>query len=186
MDAVPRKRVVRVLLAAAVLLPAVLLLAWLINPFAAQSLDPRERILGLGLYHNVSESMLPTLQPGQVVLVRAGYYHAHRPQRGELVVVRVTTDGSQQRWLKRVVGLPGEQVEIRNGKVHIDGRMLAEPYVAPESRDSAYSRHMAAVTVAEGHYFLLGDNRDNSYDSRLLGSIDGQDLLARVVQWQKN
>lgn len=182
MDDVLRKRVVRVLLAAAVLLPTVLLLAYLINPFAAQSLDPRERILGLGLYRNASESMLPTLQLDEVVLVRAGYYHANPPQRGELVVLRVTLDGRQQRWLKRVVALPGEQVEIRNGKVHIDGRILAEPYVAPDNRHSGYSRHMGAVTVAQGHYFLLGDNRDNSHDSRLLGSIARQDLLARVIQ----
>lgn len=186
MDDVLRKRVVRVLLAAAVLLPKVLLLAYLINPFAAQSLDPRERILGLGLglglYRNASESMLPILQLDEVVLVRAGYYHANPPQRGELVVLRVTLDGRQQRWLKRVVALPGEQVEIRNGKVHIDGRILAEPYVAPDNRHSGYSRHMSAVTVAQGHYFLLGDNRDNSHDSRLLGSISRQDLLARVIQ----
>lgn len=182
MDEVLRKRVVRVLLAAAVLLPTLLLLAYLINPFAAQSLDPRERILGLGLYRNASESMLPTLQLDEVVLVRAGYYHANPPQRGELVALRVSLDGRQQRWLKRVVALPGEQVGIRNGKVHIDGRILAEPYVARHSRHSAYSRHMPVVSVAEGHYFLLGDNRDNNHDSRLLGSIARQDLLARVVQ----
>ena len=126
--------------------------------------------------------MLPTLQLDDVVLVRAGHYHANPPQRGELVVLRVTLDGRQQRWLKRVVALPGEQVEIRNGKVHIDGRILAEPYVDADNRHSGYSRHMAAVTVAQGHYFLLGDNRDNSHDSRLLGSIARQDLLARVIQ----
>lgn len=177
-----RQRALQVLLAAAILLPVALLLLYLVNPFAAQSLDPRERILGLAPYRNASQSMLPGIQRGEVVVARAGYYHANLPQRGELVVLRVSHEGRQQRWLKRVVALPGEQVDIHNGKVRIDGRILAEPYVDPHRRRRAYSRQMAAVSVPDGHYFLLGDNRDNSYDSRLLGSIPRHDLLARVVQ----
>ena len=106
------------------------------------------------------------------------------PERGDVVVFRPTPEPDRD-FIKRVIGLPGESVEVRNKKVYIDGQPIAEPYVhfifPPEPEDNGGStqdlpdfdvtRSYGPVTVPAGHYFMMGDNRDNSTDSRFLGQV---------------
>lgn len=175
-----RRSIVCVLIASIVLIPAASLAMYAFNPFGARSLDPRQRILGHGLYRVPSSSMLPGIVPEQVLLTRAGYYTTHAPQRGDVVTLLVPEHEGQV-WLQRIVGLPGETLGIVDGTVHIDGAALEEPYVAGDNVRTDYALTFAPVRVPEGHYFMMGDNRDNSVDSRLQPMTRREDLTGKVV-----
>jgi signal peptidase I len=124
----------------------------------------------LRLYVIPSKSMSPTLTPGDKIVVdsRSGM----APGRGELWVFTMPTGGTG---LKRVIALPGETVEVSGGQVRVDGRPLAEPYLAGPI---GYS--MPAVRLKAGEYFVLGDNRNTSSDSHVWGPLDARKLLGRV------
>ena len=113
-----------------------------------------------------SSSMEPTLEVGDRVLVNKLSYDLHDVNRGDLVVFE-RPDGSAgdiKDLIKRVIGLPGETVEIRDGSVLIDGRVLDEPYLA----DEEVLVEFAPVQVPEDQVFVMGDNRDDSRDSRVV------------------
>jgi len=175
-----RRSIVRVLLALAFLVPATVLGMYAFNPFGVRSMDPRERILGYGLYRVASSSMLPGLAAGHVVVTRPGHYTRHAAERGDIVTLLVPEHEGQV-WLQRIVGLPGETVGIVDGKVRIDGVALDEPYVAEENLRMDHSLTFAPIRVPEGHYFMMGDNRDNSMDSRFQPMTRREDLTGRVV-----
>ena len=106
------------------------------------------------------------------------------PKRGEIVVFETPRaaercglgDGGST-FVKRIVGLPGEVVSARDGVVHIDGKPLAEPYLAPGRRGHETARRRR---VAPGHYFMLGDNRMHSCDSRDWGTVPRSSLIGPV------
>jgi signal peptidase I len=175
-----RRSILALLVTLMVLIPAISLGMYAFNPFGARSMDPRQRILGHGLYRVPSSSMLPSLVPGHVLLTRAGYYTRHSPQRGDMVTLLVPEHEGQV-WLQRIVGLPGETVGIVDGIVHIDGAALEEPYVVRENVRTDYALTFAPVRVPDGHYFMMGDNRDNSVDSRLQPMTRREDLTGKVV-----
>lgn len=162
-----RRSIVRVLLALAFLVPATVLGMYAFNPFGVRSMDPRERIL-------------PGLAAGQVVVTRPGHYTRHAPERGDVVTLFVPEHEGEV-WLQRIVGLPGETVGIVDGKVHIDGVALDEPYVTEENLRMDHSLTFAPVRVPDGHYFMMGDNWDNSMDSRFQAMTRREDLTGRVV-----
>lgn len=140
--------------------------------FAGFSLQPISVIGG---------SMSPTLRNGDVLLsLHLGY----RPQRGDVVLVRDPTD-PQQDLVKRVIAGPGDTVIIRSGAVYLNGRRLSEPYVKtpwlvtrnwPDVPDSPQGE-----LVPPDNWFLLGDNRDNSSDSRLYGWFRTDQILGHAV-----
>ena len=175
-----RRWVVRVLFALLIGIPAALLVVYFINPFGVRSLDPRQRITAHGLYRVSSKSMLPGMIPGQVLITRAGAYAKEAPERRDVVTLLVEDEGTQV-WIQRVMGLPGETISIEGGTVFVQGKALREPYVASENNVQEYSLHMDPVTVPAGHYFMLGDNRDNSMDSRLRGFTPREDITGRVI-----
>ena len=174
-----RRWIVRLLIGLMVFMPLAAICLYFINPFGARSYDPRQRIIGYAPYRVPSRSMAPTVAPGRIVIMRAGYYRKHEPQRGDIVVFLHSADGNA--WIKRVIGLPGESIAIEEGVVLIDGRGIDENYVAPENVGSDYSREMPAQKVPENSYFLMGDNRDNSEDGRSFGATPRDDLTGKVV-----
>jgi signal peptidase I len=123
-------------------------------------------------------SMVPTLRNGEMLQVdRAAYSHA-RPRRGDIVIFAfppVTSHGLRF-LVKRVVGLPGEEVRVERGHVFIDGHALSEPYV---QIPAAY--YYPPRRVPSGSYFLLGDNRNNSMDSHLFGPIPRANIAGKVI-----
>jgi signal peptidase I len=125
-----------------------------------------------------SSSMEPTLNVGDRVIVNKLSYDLHDVNRGDLIVFERPdgAEGDIKDLIKRVIGLPGETVEIRNGTVIVDGRVLDEPYLA----DDEILADFAPVQVPEGHVFVMGDNRDDSRDSRVFGSIAEDSIVGRA------
>ena len=112
----------------------------------------------------VGDSMQPALKNGDVVLVNRVIYNAVKPDRGEVIVFKPQGNENVHYYVKRVVGLPGETVEIKENSIYIDGKKLEEDYVTTEITDEGLATQ--AVTLADDEYFVLGDDRKNSEDSR--------------------
>ena len=119
-------------------------------------------------------SMQETLHSGQVVAVDKLYFRFHPFARGLVVICRYP--GGDDYYVKRIVGLPGETVEIRSGRPYIDGAPLEEDYVVYPAQ-SDFGPYM----VEEGRVFVMGDNRANSHDSRAEGALEEKSIVGRVV-----
>ncbi len=119
--------------------------------------------------------MQPHLYTGERVLANKLAYHLGGPRRGEIVIFEYPKDPTQI-YVKRVIGLPGETVAIHGGDVSINGKQLAEPY-------KTYQAHgdMAARSIPRGEYFVMGDNRDVSDDSRYWGNLPRYDVIGKAV-----
>lgn len=89
-------------------------------------------------------------------------------KRGDIVAFYYPKDRSKT-YIKRIVGLPGEEIEVRGGRVLVNGKVLDEQYVLPENNQSSFGRE--PMKVETDHYYVLGDNRDNSSDSRFWGTV---------------
>jgi signal peptidase I len=123
-----------------------------------------------------SESMAPTLRPGDHVLVEKLSYRFGSPRRGDLVVFRAPDGGSLA--VKRIVGLAGDRVAIEDGVLAVNGRLQKESYVDQSQVDSVY---FGPVVVPRGDVFVLGDNRADSHDSRDYGAVPRRSLIGRVL-----
>jgi signal peptidase I len=147
-----------------------------------------------------SESMVPTLRVGDRVLVSRLSYRLHDPRRGDIVVFTSPFNGQRERrsiaervlhsvlesiglrqpstedFIKRVVALPGETVEGREGKVYINGRELREPYLTEAAVGDFKPR-----VVEKGQLWVMGDNRNRSSDSRVFGAIAERKVVGRAI-----
>ncbi len=155
--------------------------AWVVNP-----------------YRIPSSSMEPTLhcaEPGDGceagfsdrVLANRFIYHFTEPERGDIIVFETPPEararcGAGGTFVKRLIGLPGERIAERNGVVYIDGKPIEEGYLNDRERDGgAYPER----TIPPDHYFMLGDNRGQSCDSRVWGSVPRENIIGEVfaVYW---
>ncbi|HVF75146.1 MAG TPA: signal peptidase I [Acidimicrobiales bacterium] len=172
-----------------VLFVVALCIAFVVKTFLAQA------------FYIPSGSMLPQLQIDDRVVVSKLAYKFHEPRRGDIVVFdrpsrgfgpAPATNSNPVRWvlervgvvqpsteefIKRVVGLPGDTVEGKDGHVFVNGRQLVEPYLAPGLTTSNFT----PVTVPQGELWVMGDNRGNSADSRFFGTIDQDTVVGRAV-----
>jgi signal peptidase I len=142
-------------------LPAIVI-AVLINLFLAQA----TRVYG--------HSMEPNLHTDQRLVVEKVSYRLHGPRRGDVVVLNIPNRGPEL-LIKRVIALPGETVEIREGGVYINDRQLDEPYLSAETRGS-----YGPLVVPPGHVFVMGDNRGASNDSRAFGPVPMEQIVGRA------
>lgn len=119
-------------------------------------------------------SMRPTLEDGEFILVNRLAYKFGSPKRGEIIVFRspVTPD---EDLIKRVIGLPGDEIVIREGQVYINGNLLQEPYIA------ASPIYSGAWQVLDGYLFVLGDNRNDSSDSHSWGLVPMPNVVGRSI-----
>ena len=122
-------------------------------------------------------SMLPLLKNHERIVVNKIAYHVESIHRGDIIVFRYPLDPAES-FIKRVIGLPGDWVSLRDGQVYVNGRRLKEPYVMPAYLDEeTYS----PVHVAPGHYYVLGDHRDFSSDSRTWGTVARKYIYGKAV-----
>jgi len=123
-------------------------------------------------------SMQPTLEDGEFVLVSKLNYRFGDVERGDIVVFHFPMDPEQE-LIKRVIGLPGDTINVQNGTVLVNGQALNEPYIAAAP---AYSGEW---TVPEGHLFVLGDNRNDSSDSHSWGYLPFEKVVGKalVIYW---
>lgn len=137
------------------------------------------RASSVGIYSIPSPSMQPTLQIGDTIFVTP-YVHDDRPSRGDVVVFH-SPSSRDEMVVKRVIGTPGDLIESRDGAVIVRGHALAEPYVQARGVSAA----IAPQIIPANCYFVLGDNRTNSYDSREWGVIKADAVIgrARLVLW---
>lgn len=137
-------------------------------------------------------SMRDTLQSGQLLFVNKLVYRTGTLQRGDVVICHYPGRYAdkwkliRQCFVKRVIGLPGESISLVDGVVHINGEPLQEPYLS-ESH-TRWKQNREAVTLGADEYFLMGDNRDSSNDSRRVGAIRRKDIIGRAerVLWPVN
>lgn len=134
-----------------------------------------------------SDSMLPTLHRGDRVLVNKWSYRVHDVNRGDVVVFSrppAVTDTAVEDLIKRVVGLPGERVVITGGHVEIDGEQLTEPYLPDRTRTDPDGPVTCPpedpCVIPAGEVWVMGDNRNNSRDSRWFGSIPESTIVGRA------
>lgn len=144
-------------------------------------------ILALGIRTFVAEarwipsgSMEPTLQIDDRLIVDKVGYHFHSPQRGDIVVFSPTDTLKEQKFkdafIKRVIGLPGDRVEVKGGKVYVNNVALREKYIRDQPQ-----YQWGPVTVPNNSYLVLGDNRNNSYDSHYWGFVPRDRIIGRAI-----
>lgn len=122
-------------------------------------------------------SMQPTLYQGQVLIVSKISYRVGEPKRGEIVVINDKLENKDL--IKRVIGLPGETIEIKNGSVYIDGNLLSPDYTDIPTYENGFKKAKAS----DNQYFVLGDNRTESRDSRsdTLGFVKEKNIIGKAV-----
>jgi len=122
-------------------------------------------------------SMLPLLKNHECIVVNKIAYHVESIRRGDVIVFHYPLDPAES-FIKRVIGLPGDWVRIKDGQVYVNGKRLSEPYVLP-----AYlgDQTCSPVHVAPNHYYVLGDHRDFSNDSRVWGTVARKYIYGKAV-----
>lgn len=130
------------------------------------------------------ESMMPTLENGDRMLVNQIGYSIGEPHRSDIVVFHATEDKD---FIKRVIGIPGDHIAYENDQLYINGKVQDEPYLSPIKQqnigsgtlteDFTLEKYTELDVIPEGYVFVLGDNRKNSTDSRIIGLIPIKDIV---------
>lgn len=137
------------------------------------------RLVGRRVFSIPNQAMLSTLRVHDVVQLDESAYRSSPVMRGDVVVYRsVKHEGILLP--SRVVGLPGETVELRNGTLHINGLEVPEPYVDSDAAEQPHSKNLSTVDVPSGQVFLMGDFRDMSEDSRFVGPVPLDLVVGRI------
>ncbi len=123
-------------------------------------------------------SMLPTLHEGQFLMVDRFAYRKGDFERGDIVIFHNPTNPDED-YIKRLIGIPGDVIDIENGEVRVNGELLVEPYI------SGPPQYAGEWTVPEGYLFVLGDNRNSSYDSHSWGYLPQENVIGKaiVIYW---
>src|SRR5437016_6611514 len=129
-------------------------------------------------------SMEPNLHDQELILVDKWTYLFHLPARGDIIVFIAPPEPSQD-YIKRVIGLPGDHVIVQNTTVIVDGVTLNETYVNPNDQGNLYAYRTINETIPPNMYFVLGDNRIGSSDSRAWGLVPRKNIIGRaaLVYW---
>jgi signal peptidase I len=138
--------------------------------------------------HQVSgNSMFPNFHTGEYLLTNKLAYRLGLPRRGEVIVFKAPSGahcptGGACDFIKRIIGEPGERVSLRAGKFYVNGQVLAEPYLAADltTPADAYLNEGREIVLAENEYFVAGDNRLGSSDSRAWGPIKAGSIVGRA------
>jgi len=140
-----------------------------------------------------SGSMIPTLLVGDQILVDKLVYKFRKPERGDIIVFKFPKDETRD-FIKRLIGLPGDKLEVRNRIVYINDKTLDETAYAyhessrPGTFHSDLRDNFGPVLIPEKKYFMMGDNRENSQDSRFWGFLDEDKIVGRafIIYWSRD
>lgn len=122
-----------------------------------------------------SISMQPNLYAGDMVLVNRWAYRFSQPQRGDIIVFKYPPEPTQTPYIKRIIGLPGDRIQIIGGQVSVNKEVIVEPYISvPTSRGGDW-------VVPENSLFVMGDNRNNSSDSRAWGMVPYENIIGKAL-----
>lgn len=129
---------------------------------------------------NVGQSMEPTLSGGDTVLLNDLSYRLRGPSRGDVIAFRPGGTSSSHTYIKRVVGLPGETIQIKEGMIYINDQVYLEQKDFPAIEEAGLAEE--PITLGTSEYFVLGDNRNNSEDSRYadIGCVEEKDIEGKV------
>ena len=137
--------------------------------------------------HQVSgRSMVPNFQDGEYLLTEKVSYRLHEPKRGDVVVFSAPPTRRQE-YIKRIIGVPGDRIQVGEGRVSVNDKLLEEAYLPKEftTETGHFLQAGREYTLGNEEYFVFGDNRGNSSDSRDFGSIKKSDIVGKawVVYW---
>lgn len=139
-----------------------------------------------------SGSMIPSLLIGDQILVDKLVYKFREPKRGDIIVFKFPEDETRD-FIKRLIGLPGEIMEIRNRVVYINGEPIDEDLYAFHELTGSYvpshpRDNFGPITIPPNQYFMMGDNRENSMDSRFWGFLSGDKITGRafIIYWSRD
>ena len=139
---------------------AILLVSYIISPFYVPS-----------------SSMEPTFVPVDYIIVNKFIYRFNEPKRGDIIVFSPPHRKKSPDYVKRLVGMPGETLEVKEGKVLINGKELQEPYLIEEHRPEY---DYGPVKIPDGNFFMMGDNRNNSEDSHVWGFLPRKNIVGKA------
>ena len=150
---------------------------------------------GYKFYFSASDGMLPTINNKKNrLLVDSMSYQSKNPQRQDLIIYLPTKqlqkEGYQSPFAGRIIGLPGENVELKNGQIYINSQLLKEDYVMQKNTTlidvcsgAGYKAYLSnEVKIPPDSYLILGDNRENSYDSRCWGTVPKNKIVGKIVR----
>lgn len=123
----------------------------------------------------LGSSMEPNFHPFDYIIIDKLTFNFRQPHRGEVIVFRPSFD-TKVYYIKRIVGLPGELVEIKDGAVYVNGQKLKEDYFSNEK----YTPGNTRAILGKGEYFVLGDNREQSFDSRSWGPVKAENIVGKI------
>ena len=128
----------------------------------------------------IGDSMKPSLSNGDVTIINRLVYDARTPKRGEVIVFKPNGNDSSHYYIKRIIGLPRETIECKDGKILIDGEELEEDYKTTEIKDLGTLEE--PITLSSNEFFVLGDDRQNSEDSRNVnvGNVKRSEIAGKV------
>lgn len=138
--------------------------------------------LFIAQFHKVSgNSMFPTYHNGNYLITEKISYRLGNPKKGDVVVLKNPRDESQD-FIKRVIAIPGDTIKIERGSIFINGQQTAEPYLpsGTNTKAGAFLTEGATIKAAPDQYFVVGDNRDHSSDSREWGAVTKEKIIGRA------
>ena len=165
----------------------ILVIFLLLTTIVSACSDTSSSLFRFKAYRFPPKSMVPTLLPGERILVDRQYYEDHKPARGEIIVFDSPKD-PKKTWLNRIIAVGKDVVKGEQRKVYLNGKLLEEPYVQHTRNEiTEVMDNFGPITVPENTLFVMGDNRDESLDSRHFGVVPVEKVKGKVayIYWSK-